>query len=211
MIAALLLAAGGARRFGGQKLLEVLEGRPIIRCVAEALVAGSIERVLVVVPPGDRVIGPALAGLHVEWIVNPEPERGIGSSIAAGVRALPADIEAVAIALADEPHLPPATVRAVLDAYRVARPRVVAPFYSRGAERVPGHPVLFDRGVFAELVELNDDRGARAVVTRDAARVMEIAVAGTPPVDVDTPRDLARARQERQNMASSPSTPPHDP
>jgi len=82
----------------------------------------------------------------------------------------------------------------------------VAPRY-RGT---PGHPVLFDHSVFAELRALDGDRGARAVIERDPSRVAIVEVDAPPPGDVDTPEDLARLRRARQNMSGHPPFPTRD-
>lgn len=210
MISALLLAAGSARRFGAPKLLEQLGDRPVIRWAADVLLASDIDRLAVVVPPDHRALAKALDGLGVSLVVNPDPERGIGASIAAGVSALEDDAGAVLVALADEPALDPAVVAAVIETYRGSRSRaphaIVAPIY-RG---VPGHPVLFDRSVFPELRALTGDRGARSVVERDASRVAVVEIDAPPAGDVDTPEDLARMRLAPQNTSRHSPSPRRD-
>lgn len=206
MIVGLLLAAGAARRFGAPKLVQHLAGKPLVRWSAEAL-QSAVDRTLVVVPPEHVALADALRGLPVGYVTNPEPERGLGSSIARGVAALPDESEAVVVALADEPAVDPRWIVTVIARYRADRERrraaIVAPVF-RGTRR---HPVLFDGSVFAELSRLDGDGGARAVVERDPGRValVEFDEAGT--IDVDTPEDLARLGQAPQFTArQSPRT-----
>jgi len=211
VITAQLLAAGSAHRFGAPKLVQELAGRAIIRWVADALLASRVDRLQVVVPPEHGDIVEALAGTKASFVVNPYPEHGIGASIAAGVSALGERTDAVLIALADEPGLDAAVVASVLEAFRrsqaTAAPcAIVAPTY-RGT---PGHPVLFDRGVFAELRALDGDRGARSVIEREPSRVAIVQVDAPPPGDVDTPEDLARLRRARQNMSGHSPFPTRD-
>ena len=85
MIAALLLAAGSARRFGAPKLLEELDGRPLIRWSADALLASRADRVFVVVPPDHARFRGALADTDAELRVNPNADSGIGSSFGSGI------------------------------------------------------------------------------------------------------------------------------
>jgi molybdenum cofactor cytidylyltransferase len=207
VITALLLAAGSARRFGGPKLTQELGGRAVVRWVADALLAADIDALTVVVPAEYGSLSAALEGTDAAFVVNPDPERGIGASIATGVAAMSDDVGACLVALADEPALDPAVVRRVVETYRAhradARSAIVAPRYGT----VPGHPVLFDRSVFPELRALAGDRGARAVIDRDPVRVTIVEVHATPPGDVDTPEDLARLRRERQNMSRLPTSP----
>lgn len=205
MIVGLLLAAGASRRFGAPKLIHSLRGTPVVRWSAEALTAAT-DALLVVVPPDAAPLRQALSGVPARFIVNAEPDRGLGRSIACGVRALPPQADAVLIALADEPLLERAWIDAVLARYRSAvGAAIVAPVF-RGTRR---HPVLFHRGVFAELAALDGDRGARDVVERDATRVTLVEFDQPGTIDVDTPQDLARLERAAHFTAphSRPSSP----
>jgi molybdenum cofactor cytidylyltransferase len=200
VIAALLLAAGAARRFGSAKLLQELNGKPIVRWSAEALRAGPVDTIIVVIPPENQELHRALDGLDARFVVNPRPDDGMGSSLACGVSSLEPGTEAVLVALADEPMLGRDVLSRVVERYRAGDVDIVAPKY-RG---IPGHPVLFGSAVFDELRVLTGDRGARAVVDRDPDRVATIELEERP-IDVDTPADLARLRQQAHYI--SPSTP----
>lgn len=203
MIVGLLPAAGSARRFGAPKLLQSLGGKPIVRWSAEALAAAT-DALLVVVPPEAAALREALRGVPARFVVNPEPARGLGRSIACGVRALPREADAVVIALADEPAVDPAWIIAVVARYRASRDNAIVAAVFRGTRR---HPVLFDRRVVAELGALDGDHGAREVVERDAARVALVEFDESGTTDVDTPEDLARLGREAQ-FTVPPSRPP---
>lgn len=190
MIAALLLAAGAGRRFGGPKLLQDLDGKPVVRWSVETYRHPLVGEIVVVVPPEHEDIRRALAGLDVRIVVNPDPGLGMGSSLARGVAALGAEIEAVLIALADEPRVNPAVFERAVARYRTGDVSIVVPTFGG----VRGHPVLIDRSVFDELRALSGDRGARAVTDRDASRVAIVEMGESRPIDVDTPADLARLR-----------------
>lgn len=194
MIAAVVLAAGRASRFGSSKLLAPLHGAPVVRRTVERALASRVGAVLVVTGADGAAVADALAGLPVRLVPNARWESGMGTSLAAGIAALPAEAAAAVILLGDQPTVDPATIEAVIAAHaRSGRP-IVAPRY-RGEH---GHPVLFARSVFPELRALAGDRGARAVVERDPARVEVVPVDRAAPADVDTPADLARvARGER--------------
>lgn len=205
MIVGLLLAAGAARRFGAPKLVQHLAGKPLVRWSAEALHA-VVDRTLVVVPPDHDALADALRELPVGYVTNPDPDRGLGSSIACGIAALDDASDAVVVALADEPAVDPRWIDAVVARYRAgdeARAAIVAPSF-RGTRR---HPVLFDRSVFAELSRLDGDGGARRVVERDPARVALVEFDEPGTIDVDSPEDLARLGQAPQFTArQSPRT-----
>lgn len=190
MIAALLLAAGSARRFGAPKLLQDVGGKPIVRWSAEAVVHPLVGEIIVVVPPEHEEIRRALAGMAVRFVVNPEPDGGMASSIACGIRARGTQTEAVLVALADEPLMSRAALERVVARYRESGVSIIAPTY----EGIRGHPVLFARSVFGELEVLSGDQGARAVTDRDPGRVAIIEMAMRKPIDVDTAADLALLR-----------------
>ena len=188
MTAALILAAGLSRRMGRPKLLLELEGRPIIRHAVERVVSAGIRCVLVVAGPEHGALVRALDGLDVRFVVNPVPEAGQGSSVSVGVKALPPETTAVLIALGDQPRVPPQVIPALLDALKLPGKTIAAPRYADGL----GNPVLFAASVLPELLVLPGDRGARAVVERDPARLAVVEIASPMPRDIDTPEDYER-------------------
>ncbi len=190
MIAGLLLAAGGARRFGAQKLLAPLDGMPLVRHAALHL-AQSVEDLVIVVGCEAERVRDALDGVSATVVENAEWASGIASSIRCGVDALPLDAEAVIVALGDEPRIDAAVTRAVITRWKEAQAPIVSPRY-RG---VRGHPALFDRRLFPELSALAGDAGARSIIERRAHDVAYVDVEAEHPVDVDTPDDLPRLRE----------------
>lgn len=182
-----MLAAGLSRRMGQPKLLLPLGGKPLLRWSVEALLP-HVGFVIVVTPPDDARIREGLGGLDVRFVMNPHPEAGQGTSIAAGVAALPAGTDAVVIALGDQPRLPDDLVPLLLEALRRDGTAIAAPVF-RG---VQGTPVAFSASVFDELRAVDGDAGARAVVRRDPARVTRLELDIDMPPDVDTPADYAR-------------------
>jgi molybdenum cofactor cytidylyltransferase len=181
VIAGLLLAAGRSTRFGADKLCAKLNGKAVVRWSAMAL-AGAVDEVYVVVPPGADALIQALSRLDVRFVVNLGRDEGMASSIRAGVAALPADAEAVVIALADQPLVSPEVIRALADRWRAGDVAATAPMYSDGR----GHPVLFGRDNFEALSALRNDVGARGVLDGLGDRVGLVSVSGAMPVDVDT-------------------------
>jgi molybdenum cofactor cytidylyltransferase len=190
VIPTILLAAGSAERFGAQKLLQELDGKPLIRWTAEALDAVVPDHMLVVIPPHAGKIRAALSGLRVKFVENRRAEDGIGTSIAAGASAVDDDVDGVLVTLADVPFGPSLVLPAVVQRFRKGAAEIVTPSY-RGT---PGHPVLFARAILPELRALTGDRGARSIVERDPARCETLELDMDPPRDVDTPADLARLR-----------------
>jgi molybdenum cofactor cytidylyltransferase len=187
MIAAVVLAAGFARRMGRQKLLLNLHGKPVVRWAVERLVP-HVQDIVVVTGQDDAPIREALSGLPVRFAVNPEPQAGQGSSIAVGVGALKPWTRAVLIALGDQPQISEAVIPRLLETFARSGKAIVAPVY----RSTQGTPVVFSSEVFAELRALTGDAGARSVVGARPERVERVAFDEPMPPDVDTPEDYAK-------------------
>jgi len=185
---AVVLAAGLSRRMGKPKLLLPLEGRPVIRQTVERMLEGGLDEILVVVGPEHEALQRALDGLRVRLVVNPAPEAGQATSVRAGVAALSPRTTAALIALGDQPRVPVDVIRKLQLAMTTPGKRIAAPRYTDGL----GNPVLFAADVFPELLRLAGDRGARAVVEKDPARLAIVEVATAMPRDIDTPEDYER-------------------
>ncbi len=189
----LVLAAGQSRRMGRPKLELPVEGSPMLRRTLETMLEAPFERVRVVVAPGTALDLPDDARLEV--VENPDAKWGISTSIRRGLASLPAEAEAIVIALGDLPMVRKETVLEILNAYEETRRPIVFPEY-RGRQ---GHPVLWDRRFFDELRNLEGDRGAKGVLDRH--RSVALAVPVTDPgvcLDIDTPHDYAELVSARE-------------
>jgi molybdenum cofactor cytidylyltransferase len=187
LIRGLLLGGGTATRFGGAKLLAFRPGEtiPVGLQAARALAAG-VGNALVVVRAGDEALARAFREAGFDVLESPECARGLGASIAAGVRAS-RDAEGWIVALADMPCVLAATHRAVAAA--LGRGAKVAAAVDATGRR--GHPVGFSAALYAELATLEGDAGARAVLERHRDRLEAVRVEDTGIFfDVDTPEDL---------------------
>lgn len=193
-VAAIVLAAGKARRFGAQKLLAPYGTSTVVRTVVDTILKADVDYLVVVGGPGGEAVRASVGGPPVVWAENPEPDRGLSSSVATGVSALPPNVGAVLVVLGDQPTVSIEVIGRVTKAWREGAGPVVAPRY-RGLR---GNPVLFDASMFEVLGALEGEHGARDLVASDPARVTMVDVAEPPPMDVDTPSDydelLRRAR-----------------
>jgi molybdenum cofactor cytidylyltransferase len=196
MIAAVLLAAGSARRFdGSQKLLAMVPtpdgSAPLVRHSVAALLEAGLTHVVIVIGREAEQVRAALTGLDVRFVLNADYASGLSSSLRIGVseviRVWPTD-EAVLIALGDQALTGTGVLESILRTFadRGDRPIVVPRFQGE-----LGNPVLFPRALLSELLEVNGDRGARGVVERDQSRVNYIDFESAMPPDVDTVSDLA--------------------
>jgi CTP:molybdopterin cytidylyltransferase MocA len=142
------------------------------------------DALYVVVPGGAR--GAARAGALIELapsiVTVDDRAKGMGDSLAAGIRALPAATEAVVVGLGDQPLIPSGVVRLLCERWRGGGARAVAP--------LDGHPVLFDRDTFTALAALDGDRGARLLLEWLGSELALVPVDEGAPRDVDTPAAL---------------------
>jgi molybdenum cofactor cytidylyltransferase len=194
MISGVLLAAGGARRFRTQKLVALFKGTPIVRHSANAL-GSATDCLLAVVGHEGRAVSQALEGTNAVVVANPDWELGLASSIRCGVLAVDPSCEAIVIGMGDQPELDPSVVRAVIARWRETGQPIVSASY-RG---VRGHPVLFARPVFGELLELQGDAGARLLIERTPERVSYVEVDSPMPPDVDTSGELEALERRANN------------
>lgn len=192
-IFALVLAAGESRRMGRPKQLLELGGKPLVRHAVEAALAAPVDGVIVVIGSHASEVELELRDLPIYTVFNPHFAEGQGASLASGVRALPSTVDAAVVVLADMPGLRPEAIAAVVERWLQTRPPAVTAAYG---ERW-GHPVLFDRGVFADLARLEGDTGGREILQALGDLVARAEVSGAaPPPDVDTPEDWERIQRE---------------
>jgi CTP:molybdopterin cytidylyltransferase MocA len=187
MIWAVVLAAGASSRMGGEPkaLLRTRDGQNFLSAIgATARAAGCGGVMAVVGPPhGDAIRRALPAGMAVA--VNPRPERGMLSSVQAGIAALPPAATAALVWPVDIPFVRAETVRRVLDA---TPGKIIVPVHNKG-----GHPVRIARAFFAKLAALDVERGLRGLLQDEAAAVVRLPVDDPGVlVDVDTPADYAR-------------------
>jgi len=181
---AILLAAGHARRFGTDKLLQPLAGRPMA-CVSAAALQQVLPDTLAVTRPDQQALIEQLAAQGVRTVTLDETNGGMGMSIAAGVAAS-AEAKGWLIALADMPFIQPTTIACVLAALQNGSP-IAAPMY-RGQR---GHPVGFSAAFGEALRALRSDAGARELLQRHTAEITLIACDDAGILaDIDTPSDL---------------------
>lgn len=186
--AAIVLAAGTSSRMGGRnKLLLEVGGEPLVRRVVGTAVEAGLDPVVVVVGHEADGVRAALDGIACRTVDNPDYERGMTTSLRAGIAALPAGTPAAVMILADMPRVTPGMLAELAAAHAAERPPLVLSEY--GGVLAP--PTLFDRALFAELLALPDDRCPRSVVRRhrEAAVVRRWPAAAL--ADLDRPEDLA--------------------
>jgi molybdenum cofactor cytidylyltransferase len=185
---AIVTAAGSAERFGGKKLLAPIAGEPLLDHTIRSLLDGGVSEVIVVVGVDarselERDVN-AMNDPRVRPVENPDPSRGMFSSIQVG--AATANGDALVVLPGDMPFVRPETVRAVLAKYR-ERPAIVSPRY-RGKR---GHPVVMPLVLRDEIAATAATANLHEVIKHHQDERVDLDVDDAGVVrDVDTPADL---------------------
>jgi molybdenum cofactor cytidylyltransferase len=208
-IGAVVLAAGCSVRFGASnKLLAEIDGRPLIRTVAEAMTQGGIVSEIVVVTGYDqRLIERALDGLQLRFAHNPDWSKGMGSSIAIGVSAVGANLDGAFIMPGDMPLAPAALLERLIEEFvQTQGTSIIFPTTASGAQR---NPVLWPRRFFGLLTSLTGPEGGKRAFNALGGKCCKAVLVADDRVfkDVDTTEDLARARSRFGRISMSGATP----
>ena len=186
-VAGILLAAGGGSRLGQPKALIRICGEGLAERGVALLRDGGAEPVIVVTGAVTAGVPGAAAGATA--VHNPDWRSGMGSSLVAGLRAVPQSCGAAVIALVDQPLVGAESVRRLISARMAGAGAAVAAYGGR-----PRNPVLLGREHWPEVIALaTGDAGARPFLRAhpDVVTVVECGDTGQPD-DIDTPADLGR-------------------
>jgi molybdenum cofactor cytidylyltransferase len=188
VIAGLVLAAGGASRFGAPKQLAELEGVPLLQHAVDAMLAvPALDRVVVVLGSYAEEVGAAVRFASAEPIVCPDWAAGMAASLRCGIAEL-AGADWVVVALGDMPGVTPEAIEAVIDGFGDDVDAVRASYGGQD-----GHPVGLSRALLSRVTELQGDVGARDLLRDARVRSVE-ALHLARPDDVDTPEELEAIR-----------------
>jgi molybdenum cofactor cytidylyltransferase len=190
---AIVAASGLSTRMGTSKALMEVEGVSFLARVIASLKEGGVGSVLVVVRDPEGPEGQEAEACGAMPVRNPGPEAGPISSLQAGLRALSDGSPAVLFCPVDHPLFRHQTVEALIRAFVKTAPPFVAPAY-QGRR---GHPVLFGKELFPELLSPDLPEGARSVVARylEQRAVVEVEDPGIL-ADINTPDDFRRNHPE---------------
>ena len=185
-LAALILAAGYSSRMGRSKPLLPFGGQTALARVIGSFRQAGIDRIAVVTGHQAEQLAPLLRELDVGAIANPNYERGMYSSVQAGIAALPADVTACFLLPVDIPLVRPSTIAALAATIAAQQASITYPRF--GGRR--GHPPLIARSLFAEILAGQGDGGLHALLQKHQANAADVDVLDEGIVlDMDTPAD----------------------
>ena len=193
-VAAVVLAAGRSSRMAPRnKLLEFIEGKPLIAQTVSAALDSGAGLVIVVTGFEAERVEEALRGLKVKVVHNADHAQGLSTSLRTGLEALPRDSDGAFILLGDMPKIESRDLDALLAAFK-GREAICVPV--RGGRR--GNPVLWGAHYFPEIMRIVGDMGAKPLMAKYPKHVIEVHVDSDGIfADIDTPLDLARLTMKR--------------
>jgi molybdenum cofactor cytidylyltransferase len=194
-VTALVLAAGRSTRMGAvNKMLAEIGGKPLVRIAAEQAVASHAKPVVVVTGHEREKVEAALKGLPVRFVHNPHYAEGLGTSLKAGISAVPEEADAAIVCLGDMPQVDAALIDRLISAFDPERGALVVVPSIDGRR---GNPVVWSRRFFHDLMAIQGDVGARHLIGNYTEAVVEVPVTGEAALtDVDTPESLLAVKAE---------------
>lgn len=195
-VEAMILAAGASRRMGGRdKLLEHVDGQPLLSQVVQQAQQSGADAVHVMLPaqsPRRDIIGTGRAKI----VTVADPAEGMAASIRAGIAARGARADAVIIMLGDMPEVTAHHLNQLIAAFSPADGREI--IRATDADGTAGHPILFGARFFESLTRVEGDRGARDLLREAKDYVVQVALDGhAATTDLDTPQAWAAWRAGR--------------
>lgn len=192
-IGVVLLAAGRSTRFGASnKLLADLEGEALVRQTANAILKSSARPVIAVTGHMADAVRTALTGLDLTIVHNPDFRDGLSASLKTGLKALPAGLDGVIIALGDMPRITGAMLDRLIAGFAPKEGRAIIVPVHQGKR---GNPVLFASELIEEMLAVAGDTGARHIIGQHVDEVAEVDLdTDAIFIDVDTPEALARVK-----------------
>jgi molybdenum cofactor cytidylyltransferase len=199
-IAALLLAAGKSSRMGSNKMLEEIDGRPMVARTAQRLLSSHARPIVAVLGNQADAVDAALGKLPVERVRNPDYADGLSTSLKRGLAALPQDIDAAVVCLGDMPLIAGRDIDRLIAAFNPLEGRAIVVPTRRGQR---GNPLLWSRQFFPEMMALSGDSGARRLIDEHADLVAEIEMDNDSVlIDIDTQDALADLRERVKPSAA---------
>ncbi len=198
MIVAVILSAGESSRMGRPKALLPIDGVRFIEKIVSALGSTRVGKIVVVLGHHAEEMRQKIADLPVSIVVNSDYKQGQLSSLVAAIRDIDswqsaAEVDGILVHLVDHPYINSQLVDAMIERFCQSRKLIVVPRF-RGRR---GHPVIFSRLLFSELLNAPLDQGAKTVVYahRDDTSEIDTDDPGVT-IDIDTPEEYRQFVKE---------------
>ncbi len=186
MINAMILAAGESRRMGMPKPLLRYGDTTFLGQILSVVRQAAVDRATVVLGAHSQMIRKCVDLSQVDVVINEGYRQGQLSSLIVGLKSVPSEAEAILMFLADHPFVTVEVVNRIVGAFRETNSPIVVPVH-QGRR---GHPALFARSMFDELITAPVEEGARHVLYSNEDKVLEVEVSEPAVLSrIDTPED----------------------
>jgi len=186
MINAIILSAGESKRMGQPKPLLRFDDKTFLEHIISVLQFSNVDRITVVLGADAEIVEKSvdLSGTHL--LLNKDYKKGQLSSLLTGIKNLPEETEAVLVCLVDHPLITEELVNQIVKTFKERKSPIIVPVY----QGKRGHPVLFSKSLFKELLEAPEDKGARYVVYSNEEKVFELETSEKGIlIGINTPED----------------------
>jgi molybdenum cofactor cytidylyltransferase len=194
MIVAVILSAGESSRMGRPKALLPIDGVRFVEKIVMTLEATRVGKIIVVLGHNAAEMQRHISDLPVDWVMNPNYKAGQLSSLTAAIRHIESGTDAekvdgILVHLVDHPYLSAELVNLMIDRFYQTKKLIVVP---RHGER-RGHPVIFSRSLFPELLAAPPEEGAKAIVHAHRSETLELVTEDKGvTIDIDTPEEYRK-------------------
>jgi molybdenum cofactor cytidylyltransferase len=202
MIVAVILSAGESSRMGRPKALLPIDGVRFIEKIVTSLQATQIEKTIVVLGHNAEEMRQKISDLPVQVVINPDYKQGQLSSLTTAIRSIEAGndlerVDGILVHLVDHPYINADLVNLMIDRFYETQKLIVVPRYQDRR----GHPVIFSKALFGELLAAPLDRGAKTGVHAHRDETLEIETEDQGVlIDIDTPEEY-RKHVEKKMVA----------
>jgi molybdenum cofactor cytidylyltransferase len=189
MVSAILLGAGESKRMGVDKLFLPWRKKTVLEHSVETLLRSKVREVVTVIRGSQGTVVGHIKDRKLKVVINPYYKRGMSTSIRKGLHALDPSSQGILIALGDQPLVKTRTINALISAFVQRRGTIVVPsFWGK-----QGHPVIFHRRYFNELLKLKGDVGGRSIIEKYPEEVWLVRVKSEGVTkDIDTWKDYRK-------------------
>jgi len=186
MINAIILAAGQSKRMGKPKSLLRFNDKTFLEQIISVLKASYVDKITVVLGPKAETIKKMVDLSATNVVINRDYQKGQLSSLIAAIVHTPQETEAILVCLVDNPFISKQTVNEIICKFKETNHPIIIPVFNKKR----GHPTLFSRSLFNELLNAPKDRGARYVVYSNEEKILELDTSESGIlIGIDTPRD----------------------
>ena len=186
MINAIILAAGASERMGKLKPLLRFNDKTFLDQIISVLKLSDADRITVVLGAEAETIKKSadLSGTNI--VINKDYQKGQLSSLILGIEQTPQETEAILVCLVDNPFITKEVVNKIISKFKETNNPIIVPAFNKKR----GHPTLFSRSLFNELLNAPEEQGARYVIYSNEEKILELETSESGIlIGIDTPDD----------------------